>query len=260
MEILLVLRAAWRRRRLVAGAVASAVIVFVGLHGMSPATTTSAVAWTRVALDTPRSQLLAVAPTGSESLIWRASLIEHLMATDASTRELASRLGVPANQVLVVDNDLVNPLVATTIANAATLAAGRAMAPYTLTVFLQNTSMPVISIEAAGPTRAGADRLAGAAVAVLSAQGSAPGVFASQVHTNGEQSTLQPFEVVPIAPVRETVLSSSKLPLKALGAAFFVFMLCIVVGRRVTRRRGGHGESRRPSPRMRAAGMARRTA
>ncbi len=260
MEVLLVLRAAWRRRRLVAGAIASAVVVFVGLHGMSPTGSTSVVAWTRVALDTPRSQLLAVAPSGSESLVWRASLIEHLMATDASTRALAGRLGVPADEVLVVDNDLVNPLVATSMANSASLAAGRAMAPYTLTVFLQNTSMPVISLEAAAPTRAEADRLAGAAVAVLSTQGSPAGTFSSQVRTNGNQSTLQPFDIAPIAPIRETMVSAHKLPIKALGGAFFVFVMFLVVGLRVTRRRkpGAARPGPRMSSRLRGPAMPRR--
>src|SRR5947207_5283899 len=98
MEILLVLRALWRRRRLVSGGLLCSLLVLVGLGGATGATKTTSVGSTSVTIDTPRSQLVTVAPAGAQSLAWRASLLEHLMATDASTKQLAQRLGVTSHK------------------------------------------------------------------------------------------------------------------------------------------------------------------
>ena len=54
MEILPVLRLIWRRRILLVIATVAAIAVFVGLGGTKPASSSSAVAWTRVTLDTPK--------------------------------------------------------------------------------------------------------------------------------------------------------------------------------------------------------------
>ena len=98
MEIVLVLRAVWRRRRLLAGGLVCSVVVLVALGGATRATTRRSVGSTRVTIDTPRSQLVTVAPGGAASLQWRAPLLEHLMATDASTKQLAQRIGVTHRQ------------------------------------------------------------------------------------------------------------------------------------------------------------------
>ena len=58
-----------------------------------------------------------------------------------------------SGQVAVVDPALATPLVATAMAQAAATASSHATAPYVLTVFVENDSLPVISIEAAAPSR-----------------------------------------------------------------------------------------------------------
>ena len=236
MEILLVLRALWRRHRLLGGGLVCSVAVLVALGGMTPATKRNSVGSTSVTIDTPRSQLVAAAPAGAETLPWRASLLEHLMATDASTKQLARRLGVTPHKVLVVDSDLSVPLVTTAMAQADAKAAGDVLAPYLLNVFLQNTSLPVISIEAAAPTQAGARQLANAAVDVLKSEASPPGTFSSTVKTDGGHLTRQPFVVTQTSPVRVKVVKSTSLALKPIAAALFVFVVWCVAGTLVARR------------------------
>ena len=43
------------------------------------------------------------APGGADTLPWRASLLVHLMTTDATQRKLAQRLHVRPDEVVVID-------------------------------------------------------------------------------------------------------------------------------------------------------------
>ncbi len=140
-------------------------------------------------------------------------------------------------QVIVVDPAFGVPLVPTAMAQAAATAASLGVAPYALTVFDENDSLPVISIEAAAPDRSHAQRLAEAAVAVLESQASpgGPVTFRSRAHlaprrrnlhrgTDGKVSRLQAFVVGQIAPVRVKLLPATALPLQAIGVSFFMFL------------------------------------
>lgn len=224
MELLPIVRALWRRRLALAVGIALALAAFVALGGTTPVSTPNAVAWTGVTLDTPQSQLVAVAPPGASSLVSRASLLTHLMTTAAATQALARQIGVGADQLIVVDADLATPIVPTAMAQAASTAASRDVAPYTLTVFVETDSLPVISIEAAAPDRAGAERLADAAVTVLQSQASPGGRFTSQIATGGKVFARQPFVIDEVAPVRVKALPSTALPIKAIGGSFLALL------------------------------------
>lgn len=225
MELLPVLRLIWRRRLPLVVGVVIAAVVLVLLGGTKPVTTPSAVAWTSVALDTPESQLVGVAPRGGDSLAWRASLLTHLMASASTTQELAERAGVSARQVTVVDPALALPLVPTAMAQAAATAASGTVTPYVLTVFTKNDLLPVISIEAAAPNSGTAERLAHAAIAVLESQASRGGHFTSHILTSVNALSRQPFVVEQVTPLRVKALPSTALPVKAIGASFFVFVV-----------------------------------
>jgi hypothetical protein len=238
MEVLPALRLLWRRRRLlVAGAL---VAVAIGIAFGRPQTTSSALARTRVALDTTTSQLVASAPNGADTLPWRASLLMHLMATDATQGQLAQRLGVARDQVAVVDVHFSVPEIPASMPQVAADAANITVAPYVLTVYRLNAALPVISIDAAAPDRAGAKRLAAAAVAVLKSQASPGGRYRSRIETDaGSPKTLQPFVVDQVASVRVELVAGSTLSTKALGAAFlfFVWTACLAFVPRPTRHR-----------------------
>jgi hypothetical protein len=246
MELLPVLRSIWRRRLLVATGVLGAAVIMVGLGGTQPLTSTSAAAWTEVALDTPQSALAEVAPPGAETLSWRASLIAHLMATDTSIQDLARQVGVPASQVMLVDPALDQPLVATAMAQAATKAADRSSAPYALTVSVQNP-LPLISIEAAAPGRRSAVHLADAAVTLLESESSPDGPFTSEIATADGVLKRQPFVVEQVAPVRVKLLSSTSVPLKPIAASLVAFVLWCTAGAlllpRFARRRPARGSA-----------------
>lgn len=225
MELLHILRRLWRRRILLGAGLLVALATFVALGGTSPITARGALASTSVALDTPKSQLVAAAPAGADTLIWRAILLAQLLATKTSKTQLAGRLRVGPNQVAVVDPALDQPLVPTNTAEAATKVASPVAAPYVLATSFPNYAVPLISIEAAGPDRAAAGRLAEAAVAVLRSQAPTDGRrFTSQVITNAGVLRRQPFVVSQVAPLRIKLVASSSLPTKAVVAPLFVFL------------------------------------
>lgn len=239
MELLPLLRWGWRRRLVLAGALLASVAAFVVLAGSrSSGATSSAVAWTQATLDTPRSQLVAAAPAGADSLPWRASLIVHLMASGASTRELASRLGVNQNELEVVDPSLSAPTVQSSMAVASAEAATQGATPYAVVVFLADPGLPVISIEAGAPQPSEAQRLAAATVAVLKSQASPGGSFSSPIPTDSDPiaRTLQPFGIDQVAPIQVKLFPASTLSLKAIAGALFVFVLCCVLGVQLARR------------------------
>jgi hypothetical protein len=237
MELLPLLRWGRRRRLVLVGALVASVAAFVGLEHSRSSGAPSAVAWTQVTLDTPRSQLVAATPAGSDTLSWRASLLENLIATDSATRQLADRLGVPQNELTVVDPSLAAPTVPTSMAVAAAKAS-LATTPYAVEVFLPDPTLPVISVEAGAPQRSSAERLAAAAVTMLKSQGSPGGAFSSSIPTDADplSRTLQPFAIHQVAPVRVMLFPDSTVSLTAIAGALFVFLLCCVVGTRVARR------------------------
>ncbi|MFZ0041393.1 MAG: hypothetical protein WAK93_08805 [Solirubrobacteraceae bacterium] len=235
MELLPILRWVWRRRLVLGGALIASVAAFVVLGGSRSSRATSAVAWTQVTLDTPRSQLVAAAPAGADTLSWRASLLTHLMATDTSSRELAQRLGLTQNELAVVDPSFAAPIVQTSMAVASAEAASLVATPYSLAVFLPDPGLPVVSIEAGAPQPSAAERLATAAVAILKSQGSPGGRFSSLIPTDGDarSRTLQPFAIDQVAPVRVRLFPASTLSLKAIAGALIVFLLWCVLGCRL---------------------------
>lgn len=248
MELLPLLRWGRRRRLVLVGALVASIAAFVGLGGGRSSGATTAIAWTQVALDTPRSQLAAATPTGADSLPWRASLLMDLLATDASTRELAQRLGVTQDEVTVVDPAASVPIVQTSTAVASAKAASVIATPYALEVFLPDPALPVISIEAGASQRSRAERLAAAAVTFLRSQASPGGRFSSAIKTDADprSHTLQPFAVDQITPVRVKVFPSSGLAMKPIAGALFVFLLCCILGGRLAslqRRRRPHGRA-----------------
>jgi hypothetical protein len=223
VEVLPVLRVLWHRRRLLAaGAVITAALVVV--FGR-PQPSSSAVASTRITLDTPSSQLVAAAPGGADTLPWRALLLSHLMATESSRRQLAQRLGVGNDKVTVFDTALSRPDVPATMPQRAADAAAVTGAPYVLTVSLPSDALPLISIHATAPDRPGAIRLAEAAVAVLEAQSSRGGTYKSPILTDAAYSPrLQSFVVSQVEPVHVKRIAASTPPIKRLAAIFFLFV------------------------------------
>jgi hypothetical protein len=229
MEVVPFLRALWSRRLLIAAGALVAIVMAIAVG--RPAPSSSAVARTRVALDTPASQLLQAAPAGADTLPWRASLLAHLMATESVNRQLAQSLRVRQDQVAVVDSALVAPQVQASLPRSAADAAAVTVAPYVLTVSLDDPRIPVVTVAAAAPDRGGAKRLAAAAVAVLKSEASPGGVFKSPIETGGGTGhKLQAFVVEDAAPVTVKRVVAPAVPTKALATLVFVFFLWCAAG------------------------------
>lgn len=239
MELLPFFHLVWRRRVLLGVGLVGAVALAAAIG--SPPASPSAVAWTRVALDTPTSQLVASAPAGADTLTWRASLLVRLMNGDQVQQRLARRLGVSPDKVMVVDPGLATPEVPASLPTAASDTAAMTVAPYTLTVFMPSIYLPLIAIEAAAPDRAGAERLAAAAAGILESQSSLSGArYESMIKTGGATPTLERFLVQRVAPVRTKPVSASVVPVKQIVAPVCLFavwaggvwLLPLVLGRR----------------------------
>jgi len=225
MELLPILRLIWRRRILLGAGLVVSVALALGLGG--PPKSSSVLAWTRVNLDTPTSQLVNSSPGGADTLPWRASFLIHLMATDATQKRLAQSLHVRPDEVAVVDPALGVPIVPASIPTAASDAAGITVAPYVLTLTLPTVTLPTIAIEAAAPDRAGAKRLAAAAVAVLESQSSlSADRFSSKILTGGGVVLKrQPFLVEQVAPIRAKRVTERVISPKQIGPPVLILVL-----------------------------------
>ena len=164
MELVAFLRVLWRRRILVGvGAILAVAVGFaVGGSPVPP----SGLAKADVIVDTPQSALAAAAPRGFDTFYWRATLLAMLLGTDPARQQIARVTGVPEDQIAVTDLELTAPTVPAALPVAAVQAATTTAEPYVLTVST-NDVLPVVSIQAAAPDRAGAARLAAAAVSAL---------------------------------------------------------------------------------------------
>jgi hypothetical protein len=192
MGLAAVLRLLWRRRIAVAIGAAVALAGAFTL-GRSP-TPASGVAKTRVVIDTPQSQLAADAPHGVNTLYWRATLLGMLLGTDAARQQMANELHVPVTQVATVDLELTAPAVPASLPNAATQAASGTSAPYVVNVHTDDV-LPVVSIDTSAPDKAGAARLASAAVHALQNSGSAQATPVVQGLTVSQVSPIDAREI-----------------------------------------------------------------
>jgi hypothetical protein len=214
MELMMLLRLLWRRRLLVGlGAVVAVAVALAMGHGSTPA---SGLAKTGVVIDTPSSQLVADLPGNAPTLSWRATVMGMLLeSTDARAR-IAGEVGIPAQQLAVVDTELVPPTIPASLPRAAAEAAAGTTEPYLLTVHTDN-ALPIVWIEAAGPAPRAAARLAGAAVHALQA-GASP-------HSKDE---VQGLSIRPLGPVHVRAIPGGPGRKKLLAVAVVVFGLWVV--------------------------------
>jgi hypothetical protein len=164
MEVVMVLRILWQRRRpLIAGFVLALVAALA--VGRSPAPP-SGVAEVRVVFDTPESQLVGDSPKGADSLSWRTSLAAMQIGTAESRARIARELGVPVNEIAITPLAFTAPAVPASLPKAAVKAANLTVEPYALTLQTDDV-LPVVHLVAAAPTRVAAARLAEAGIYAL---------------------------------------------------------------------------------------------
>jgi len=205
VELVAILQALWRRKLLVLVGVVLAAAVGALLF-TRPAAKNSAVAQTRVVLDTPKSQVVDASPSGADTLAWRAGLLADLMATEPVTKKIARELGVPHGDLAVVNPALEAPEAPSSLPKNAAKAAAVTEAQHVLVVRYDEL-LPIVSIEALAPSRAAATKLANAAAGELKAAATGSGT-----------AEVQGFVVEQAGPVHVEDVSAPSGKLKALAA------------------------------------------
>src|SRR3954464_987519 len=169
MDIVTILRDLWRRRLLVVGVYLIALLAGIAVvYQISfPPKLESrkyevGVATAKILVDTPSSQVVEVAPKGSDSLGVRANLLASLMVDGVVKSAIAQRAGLAPNQLVGVTDAATEP--------GPPAPPPRRDAFVLKTQVLTNTTgdqLPIIQLDAQAPDRAGAATLANAAIAGL---------------------------------------------------------------------------------------------
>lgn len=166
MELVTILRDLWRRRLLVVlvtfvALLAGAAVAFK-LPSLESRKYEVGIATARILVDTPNSQVVEVAPKGSDTLGVRANLIANLMADGVVKTAIAERAGVPPEQLAGVAESAPGPPTEASPSPAqAQVLTTRVLATP------DGDRLPIIEIEAQAPDAARAAKLADAAVTGL---------------------------------------------------------------------------------------------
>jgi hypothetical protein len=162
MDTVTILRRLWRHRLLVGLVAVFAVIVGIFVSYKLPSFQSRkyevGVATARILVDTPASQVVDVAPKGSDSLGVRATLLSNLMVDGVVKSVIAKRAGIPEAKLYgIADSadgsspgDKPDPR-------------GYSLAT-TVLVTTKGDSLPIIQLTATGPDARGAEKLANASI------------------------------------------------------------------------------------------------
>jgi hypothetical protein len=166
MNLVTILRELWRLRLAVAvvgfAAVLAAVVVAFAVPSLETRRYAVGVATARILVDTPQSQVLAVAPKGSETLGLRANLLAKLMVEGVVRDNIAKRAGLRKGELQSVETDVTE---GPPSGSSARSPAGRgAHILKTQVVASTDGDLPIIEVEAQGPDAASAAKLANAAI------------------------------------------------------------------------------------------------
>lgn len=171
MELLPILRLAWRRR--LALGLGVVVAVALGVLSARGGATHAGVASTHLLLDTPVSQLVDAAPKGADTLGWRTELLADLVTTRQARLQIAREAHVPVRQLVVVSPLLNTPVLPTTLPRRAARVAAGASGLYVLSVLADGT-LPMVALQARAPSRAAAEAVVAAGASALKAAAALP--------------------------------------------------------------------------------------
>lgn len=167
MDTVTILRDLWRLRLAVVVIAVLAVLAGMALVFKLPSLESRkyevGVATARILVDTPSSQVVEVAPKGSDSLGVRANLLASLMADGVVKSAIAERAGLAPEKLVGITEAATEP---------GPVAKPAGPRDFVLTTrVLMNTGgeqLPIIEIDAQAPDRAAAAKLGGAAIEGLS--------------------------------------------------------------------------------------------
>jgi hypothetical protein len=155
MQTVTILRQLWLHRRLTA--VAALVAVVAGLAIQSQRHQVG-VATARILVDTPDSQVVDVAPRGSDTLGVRANLLANLMVDGVVKAAIAKRAGLRPDEFAGIAESAVG-----TVGSAPGGPTARVLRTQVLAA-TDGERLPIIDVETQGPNAAAATTLANASV------------------------------------------------------------------------------------------------
>ena len=172
MDTVSILRSLWSRRILVAGVAVLALLVAMAVAFKLPSLNSRqykvGVATLHILVDTPSSQVVNIAPRGSDTTAARASLLASLMVEGDIENAIAQKAGLRPSQLSGSTGAAISPS-----AGGPSPSAPSGTTAYILnTQVLTNTTgdeLPIIEVDTRAPTPAGAERLANASIAGLTA-------------------------------------------------------------------------------------------
>jgi hypothetical protein len=161
MDTVSVLRDLWRHRILVAGVAVVALLagfaVLYKLPSLEPRSYQVGVATARILVDTPSSQVVEIAPKGSESLGVRANLLASLMVDGVVKAAIAERAGLRPDELVGISTSVSEPQAAPPRNRRAHVLTTRVATDN------DGAQLPIIEIEAQAADVATAAKLADAA-------------------------------------------------------------------------------------------------
>ena len=218
MNSVTILRNLWRRRMLVvvAGCVAFAagwVFAFGPVPSFPPKPRgyTVGVATANLLVDTPRSQVIEVAPKGSDTLAARANVLANLMVDGGIKDAIAKRAGLPSKKIIASapspDGSVPPPKLT-----------AHSMA-YTTSVVLTSdmAELPIIKVQTQGPDVSKALRLANAAVNGLSD-------YLNTKAADDSVDATRRLQVRPLGTAQGVESERGPASMMALVVVFFVFL------------------------------------
>ena len=212
VELVAILRSLSRRPILVA--IGAVVAIAVGIVAAGGPTKKSGAASARVVLDTAKSQLIHQAPTGADTLPWRSVMLADLAGSMPVINRIATEVGIPRRELVVVHPELSAPVLPTTLPTSAATVAGVTSEKYVLTVSFAEL-LPIISLKAEAPDRGAAVRVVEAAMGALEDTG-------TSASTTGQ---IQGLVVERVGPVRSKAIVDRPQPL--LGVAIAIALFCM---------------------------------
>ena len=237
MELLVLARMLWRCR--VAVVVAGVVAIGLGLLTASGASSRVGVASVRMALDTPRSQTLEVAPKGVAALEWRAALLGDLMGTDPVRERIDREMGITGEKLAIGAPYMSVPAAPDPLPEHALDIASAVSEPYQLAIQAAS-GLPIVAIDAGAPSRAEAAKLAMVAAEALKAEAAE------------SASAVDGFVVGDVGPVRSRAIVDGSRRMMAAIVVVVVFgfsCVCITLVAGLARaRRQVAASARRPVP------------
>jgi hypothetical protein len=164
MEIVSIVRVLLARRVAVAVGVVLAVALVV-MKGPSEKASAGVVT-ARVALFTPRSQIVDAHADTTDTLSWRAVIVADQLVSSSVQRRIARQMGVGTQELAIVDTSLAEPMVPASLPRAASEAATAVARPYLVSVYADGIQ-PIITLSVLAPDSPRALRLTQTAIEAL---------------------------------------------------------------------------------------------